>query len=248
MSKFANLSCGCLLITSQILGGCTAKEPIQKTSTVSLQPVYEACQSVDGDMESTNLSEALDSLESCTGVEVSRGGYTWQILRDDSGVSTVQIGQSPDTETWTVDIYSKDVQLNFVLIRETDKEWSLQQILSSDNKESADWDWDTMIWNLLFPGISVSDREECLKEAEKAGSNWQIPFTSENGADCLYEVTMNSCGLPATILLQSDGQIIWSTDVKILENGTDIQSELAGIAVQVGSGDINTGESVVLPN
>ena len=50
MSKFANLSCGCLLITSQILGGCTAKEPIQKTSTVSLQPVYEACQSVDGDM------------------------------------------------------------------------------------------------------------------------------------------------------------------------------------------------------
>ncbi len=249
MSKFADLSCGCLLITSLFLGGCTAKEPTPKTSSVSLQPVYKACKTVnEGDTESTNLSEALDSLESCTGVEVSRGGYTWQILRNDSGVSTVQISQSSDAETWTVDIYSQKVQLNFVLIRETDRDWSLQQILPSGHQESISRDWDSMILNLCFPGISASKREEYLKDAEESGRNWRIPFTSDNEADCMYEVAVNSCGLPATIQLQSDAQVIWSTAVKVLENGSDVQSELTRIAVQVGSGEISPGEPVVLPN
>ncbi|WP_276934844.1 hypothetical protein [Faecalibaculum rodentium] len=245
MSGFRSV---CLWLAASCLLSSCARSGDVKPAPATL-PGYTACRESGKSREDEDVAGALDTLGDAAGIEVTRNGYTWRIFRNEAGVSAVQVSQLPDSETWTVHLFSPPEHTTFVLTRESGTDWSLQQILPEGKEAvSETGEWKSMIRELLFPGLPESSLEAAPEKSGSVSNEWVLSFTGLDGVPCQYRVTVNACGYPDSVSLEAENRIIWTTAVRLIENGAEIQTELEAIARQIRTGSLRSGQPPTLPS
>ncbi|WP_276812599.1 hypothetical protein [Faecalibaculum rodentium] len=105
-----------------------------------------------------------------------------------------------------------------------------------------------MIRELLFPGLPESSLEAAPEKSGSVSNERMLSFTGLDGVPCQYKVTVNACGYPDSVSLEAENRIIWTTAVRLIENGAEIQTELEAIARQIRTGSLRSGQPPALPS